>query len=403
MNTSIFKSLKDDFANSTNPNNRSIVELCIIELASGNFGKAIDLSEELVKKDINDSTGWAMKALSQVYLFDYANNLHLLKSSFAALEEFKAKTTLPRKSVMDVEAIFTATMLSRTIVLVGNRVEEVLDLQTQAKAEKTKSIIAAVTGAYVASKVDSNIDKLMVYGVSGYASAEFQENAEMLEDASKGIFGIAVANMAATVEPAKALKANLNELSFDVRNESTAILQAWIKMLSELYLAVIATLIAYINEVLPNFSLTKKKPFSADEMVNIISSPEAVQFIYLSKLLGVDESVPEFNTIVEQLESIKDIDSAQVKSDFSLGLYIAVAIMLGPLLFTMLFIGPDKAGVMGVVSVVSMMVGMGLAFLFIIKPYGSGGLIMDELKSIKTKLESFHFSANQLIIENIKI
>jgi hypothetical protein len=68
MNLSIFKSLKDNFVNATSQNNRSTVELCITELSSGNFPKAIDLSEELIKKDINESIGWATKALSQAHL-----------------------------------------------------------------------------------------------------------------------------------------------------------------------------------------------------------------------------------------------------------------------------------------------------------------------------------------------
>lgn len=81
MNSSIFKSFKDNFVNASNANNKSTVELCITELSSGNFPKAVDLSEDLIKKDINDSVGWATKALSQAHLFDYQNNLFYLKSS----------------------------------------------------------------------------------------------------------------------------------------------------------------------------------------------------------------------------------------------------------------------------------------------------------------------------------
>ena len=80
MNSSIFKTLTDTFVNASSQSNRSTVELCIIELSSGNFSKAVDLSEEIIKKDINDSVGWATKALSQSYLFDYQNNLFFLKS-----------------------------------------------------------------------------------------------------------------------------------------------------------------------------------------------------------------------------------------------------------------------------------------------------------------------------------
>jgi len=105
MNSSIYNTLKDNLVNVSNQNNRSIVELCITELSSGNFPKAVDLSEELIKKDIYDSVGWETKVLSQSHLFDYQNNLYFLKSSLTSLEEFKAKTSLSSKEIMTVEAI----------------------------------------------------------------------------------------------------------------------------------------------------------------------------------------------------------------------------------------------------------------------------------------------------------
>ena len=52
MNSLIFRTLKDSLVNASNTNNRSTVELCITELASGNFPKAVDLSEELIKNKL---------------------------------------------------------------------------------------------------------------------------------------------------------------------------------------------------------------------------------------------------------------------------------------------------------------------------------------------------------------
>lgn len=409
MNTSIFKSIKEELANSTNPNNRSIVELCIIELSSGNFDKAIDLSEELVKKDINDSAGWAMKALSQAYLFDYANNIHFLKSSFAALEEFNAKTTLQHKAKMDIKAIFTATILSRTIELVNQRVKEVIDLQEQAKKEQTKSILTAATSVYAGSRFNSTIDKVMVYAAGSYVSSEFQKNAELLEEASKGVFGIAIANMAGTVEPAKTLKANLNELSFEVKTEATAVLKLWTKSMSELYLAVVASLQTHVSEVMPHFSLSNKKRSDENDMVNVINSPEAVQFIYLSKLLRMDTIIPELNSIINKMESIKGISVSQAKTDKNKGALIAGGFIFTPivlLIFGGQFIESLPTAIGGtfaLIVVFSLITGMGLQLYYMYYPYGTCGVLHSELRALKQTLTSLEVSANQIIIENIEV
>lgn len=404
MNTAIFKSLKEDFSNSTNVNNRSLVELCIIELSSGNFSKAIDLSEELVKKDINDSTGWAMKALSQAYLFDYNNNQHILKSSFASLEEFKSRTSLPQKVKMDVEAIFITTVLARTIVLVGERLEEATALYEKAEREKVKSVIASVATAYATTKFKSNTDKLFVFVAGNYAGSQFQDNADELTEASKGLFGIAVANMVATIEPAKFLKTCLSELSFEVCNEATNILQVWIKILADLYQAVIASLRIYVKEALPNRSLFKKSDGDEEAMVNVINSPEAVQFIYLSKLLGLDSTIPGFDDIMDKMESVKNISVDEAKSDKRMGTFIAIAPFLGLLLVAGLSSeeqADQPSAALSLVFLLLPILGVGLLYYFSINPYGRAGLLHSEVKSLKDTLDSFQFSAQHIIIENI--
>ena len=231
MNSSIFKNLKDNFLNASSQNNRSTVELCITELSSGNFPKAVDLSEELIKKDINDSVGWATKALSQAHLFDYQNNLFFLKSSHTSLDEFKAKTSLTSKEIMEVEAIFVTTVLDRTVTLVTERVEEVIELRRKAMAEKAKARAAAMgaaMSAYAGSKSKSDVGKILGYGgaiAGAAASSHFNSNAELLNSASKGVFGVAVANISMTVGSAMTLKRNLNELDFAVRDEAATTLK----------------------------------------------------------------------------------------------------------------------------------------------------------------------------------
>ena len=55
----------------------SSANLCLVELTSGNYQRAISLSENLIYS--NKASGWALKAIAQSWLFDYKANLNLLK------------------------------------------------------------------------------------------------------------------------------------------------------------------------------------------------------------------------------------------------------------------------------------------------------------------------------------
>ena len=315
MNLSIFKTLKDNFVNASSQNNRSTVELCITELSSGNFPKAVDLSDELIKKDINDSVGWATKALSQAHLFDYNNNLFFLKSSLTSLDEFKAKTSLSSKEIMTVEAIFVTTVLDRTITLVTERVEEVIELRRKAMAEKAKARAAAIgaaMSAYAGSQSKSDVGKILGYGgaVAGAAaSSHFNSNAELLHSASKGVFGVAVANISMTVGSAMTLKRNLNELDFAVRDEATTTLKNWINTLAFLYQQVIENLLVYGEELKNKNVFTKS---FREASINMVNAPEATQFIYLSKILGIENSIPQFKELEAHMLRLREIDENEI-------------------------------------------------------------------------------------------
>lgn len=328
MNLSLFKTLKDNLINGSNQSNRSIIELCITELSSGNFPKAVDLSEELIKKDINDSVGWVIKALSQAHVFDYDNNLFFLKSSLTSLDEFKNKTSLSTKEVMAVEAIFVATILDRTIILVTERVEEVVELRRKAIAEKTKAktaTIGAVLSAYAGSQSKSDVGKILGYGgaIAGVAaSSHFNSNAEILINASKGIFGVAVANISMTVGSAVVLKKNLDELNYTVREEATEILKNWIHVLISLYKQVILNLLIYIGEIEIKFLDMKSR-------IDFPNKPEVTQFIYLSKILGIDKTNNDFLLLEEKLSEIRNISENDVERILKNNILISFGIGFG--------------------------------------------------------------------------
>lgn len=403
MNSSIFKALKDNFVNASSQNNRSTVELCITELSSGNFPKAIDLSEELIKKDINDSVGWATKALSQAHLFDYNNNLFFLKSSLSSLDEFKAKTALSSKEIITVEAIFVTTVLDRTISLVNERVEEVIELRRKAMAEKAKATAAAIgaaMSAYAGSQSKSDVGKVLGYGgaiAGAAASAHFNSTAELLNSASKGVFGVAVANISMTVGSAMTLKQNLNELDFEVRNEATTTLQNWINTLAFLYQQVIQNLLVYGEE------LKKQNPFTKsfrEASINLVNAPEATQFVYLSKILGIENSIPQFKELEAHMLTLRKIDENEIKSSVktmhliaggSIGLGFAIALGMGDAgtepgqtIFNILFLG-----------------GVGAYLFFSFKPLGKAGELKQSVNEFVDAMKNFKVTSDRIIVENM--
>jgi len=405
MNSSIYKTLKDNLVNASNQNNRSTVELCITELSSGNFPKAVDLSEELIKKDINDSVGWATKALSQAHLFDYQNNLYFLKSSLTSIEEFKAKTSLSSKEIMTVEAIFATTVLDRTITIVTERVEEVIELRRKAMVEKTKAIFAAIGAgfsAYQGSQSESDAYKMFGYAgaiAGATASDHFNSNAELLKIVSKGVFGVAIANISMTIGIAMTLKSNLNELDFAVRDEATTTLKNWINTLAFLYQQVIENLLVYCKELKrKSITINRKEDFTK-AAINLINAPEATQFIYLSKILGIENSIPQFKELEAHMLKLRGIDENEIKSSFTKELYY----FFGPfiLAFIILLSGAENSPIAAVIFIILFFGGCLTPLFFMWKPLGKAGELKQSVKKFVDAMKNFKVTSDRIIIENM--
>lgn len=400
MNSSIFKSLKGNFLNATSQNNRSTVELCVTELSSGNFPKAVDLSEELIKKDINDSVGWATKALSQANLFDYHNNLFFLKSSLTSLDEFKTKTSLSSKEIMEVDAIFVTTILDRTITLVTERVEEVKELRRKAMAEKAKARVAAIgaaMSAYAGSQSKSDVGKILGYGgaIAGVAAnSHFNSSAEFFNNVSKGVFGVAVANISMTVGSAMKLKNNLNDLDVSVREEAINTLKKWIETLAYLFQQVLQNLLVYGEEIL------KKNVFSKsfrEASINIINSYQASQFIYLSKLLGIENSIPQFKDLELHMTKLRDIDDSEIESTVKRMHMIAG----GTVAMGFFMTAAHKGNSDPVIGPLLFYVGAFVYVYFMISPLGNAGELRRSVKEFVGAMKNFKVSSDRIIVENM--
>lgn len=401
MNSSIYKSLKSDFISNADINNKSTIELCITEMSSGNFNKAVDLSEEIIKKDINDSIGWASKALSQANLFDYGNNLFFLKSSLTSLEEFRNKTTLSNKEIIKVESIFYTAFLDRTINLVNSRVEEVIELRKKALTEKKKAQAAAIgaaLSAYAGSQSKSDVGKILGYGgaVAGVAAAaNFSSNADLLNNASKGVFGVAVANISMSIGSAISLKSNLSELDFEIRDTATSTLKNWINVLAFLYQQVIENLLVYAED------LKKKNVFSKsfrEASINLINAPEATQFIYLTKITGIDKSIAEFSTLENHMLSLKEVDEEAIKSDTKkMSIIFGSVITLGFVIIGSAEYDENTKNI----GVLVFWIGVILAGYFSAKPIGKAGELKKSISEFYNTMKNFKINTDSLIVENM--
>lgn len=304
---------------------------------------------------------------------------------------------------MTVEAIFVATVLDRTITLVSERVEEVIELRQKAMAEKAKARAAAIgaaMSAYAGSQSKSDVGKILGYGgaiAGATASAHFNSKEELLNNASKGVFGVAVANISMTVGSAMTLKSNLNELDFAVRDEATTTLKNWINTLAFLYQQVIENLMVYGEE------LKKLNPFTKafrEASINLVNAPEATQFVYLSKILGIENSIPQFKELENYMLKLRGINENEIKSSVktmhfiaggSIGLAFVIAMGMGEAgtepgqtIFNILFVA-----------------GFGAYLLFSVKPLGKAGELKQSVKEFIEAMKNFKVSSDKIIVENM--
>jgi hypothetical protein len=405
MNTSILKLLKDNFVKTTSDNNRSLVELCITELSSGNFGKAIDLSEETIKTNFNDSAGWATKAISQAYLFDYNENLYLLKSALTSLETFKQKTTLTNDELLQVEAIFLTVFLSRTTDLIKERVDEVKQLRRQAAAAKAKATATAlmtVMSAYAGSKSKSDVGKVLGYGgaVAGtIAVNQLHNESELLNTASKGVFGVAVANIAMTIGGAITLKQNVSSLHPNINQEANRILDEWTNTITYLYNEVIQNLLSY-GENLKKGGIFKKEFQQA--IINLSNGPEAKQFLYLSRVLGIEKTVPAFCEIESDLLKLNKLEAFDVW--FSAGLMRVASIAPFGISLLINSFYDDFESMPESLKAISSLLFLTMIFLFFyfeIKPKGAAGQLKRTLKSFIKNIKDFKITCDKVVIGNM--
>jgi hypothetical protein len=387
------------FLKDSSTENQSLVELGVMELSSGNFPKAIDLSEELIKKDFNDATGWAIKALSQAYLFDYSDKQYYLNSSISSLDEYKSKSKLASSDLIKVESLFISTLLNRTILLVQHRVEEVAELRRKAEVEKSKAnaaALGAVMSAYVGSQSKTNVGKTLGYGgavMGAAASSSFSANSDALNNISKGVFGIAVANMSMTVGYAQTLKLNINQLDNEVREEVLVVLKNWINVLAFLYREVVANLHAHVE------GLKKGQILSSvyrQEIYGFIQSPEIKQFLFLSEMIGIEQTLSDYGEIKKKIVEIQSFDKSRLVIEFGKITITAFSLVLLGIILTACNIIELSTGL------IIDLYGICGSILFAEVPLFKWGKLRQQVRQFSKLTNKFKVSSDRLILENMK-
>jgi hypothetical protein len=265
------------------------------------------------------------------------------------------------------------------------------------KAKARAAAIGAAMSAYAGSQSKSDVGKILGYGgaiAGATASSHFNSNAELLNSASKGVFGVAVANISMTVGSAMTLKRNLNELDFAVRDEATTTLRNWINTLAFLYQQVIENLLVYGEE------LKKQNPFTKafrEASINLVNAPEATQFVYLSKILGIENSIPQFKELEAHMLKLREIDENEIKSSVKTMHYIAAGTAILGFIVTS---GESDKG-QPVIGPLLFWVGILIYVFFSWKPLGRAGELKQSVKEFVDAMKNFKVTSDRIIVENM--
>ncbi len=367
----------------------SSANLCLVELTSGNYQRAISLSENLIYS--NKASGWALKAIAQSWLFDYKANLNLLKSSIQSIENFRKSTRLSAADVLTIQAIFINCLLERTNFLVKERLNEIEQLKTSASRERMKGTIASIAAAvsYIAgSNAETKTGKYLGYGgaIAGViASHHFKSNAQLITNSAKGVFAETVANIAMTVEFAILLKDNIANIDPSAKNESKLIVQEYISTVATIYQRVIINYGTYCNTIRLSNPFTRYFYINA---INIGGSTEGSQFLYFSKTLKISKSVPQYTHIHNQITALSRTDLEEVKKDvFKMHMIAGGTLLAGVIIY---FMTKDAGYQTNPGTVVS---GIGLLAYLYFRFFPVG-----KVKQLKTSVTNFSRS-----VQNFKV
>jgi hypothetical protein len=317
-----------------------------------------------------------------------------------SFEEFTKKSTLTVDEYNLIEVAFITTMLNRTVELAQMRIETAKQLRKQALAEKTKagwSNLGILVGALSGFNSKSDAGKILGYGgvVAGaIASTNFMQNSEILEETSKGVFGVAIVNILFSMNFAKRLNSLTNNVDPRIKEEADQAIHNYNQLLNLIYKQVIENLLFY-NEGLKNTSLIDIKYIKS--IKNIFNEPEGTQFIYLTKKLGIQNSSHEFSLIEQQISAIQKISEFQIMT--SAFISIVIGFLTG---FSTLYLGLElgvfSKDYLGLKVITFLLIPI---LYLLINPIGKAGEFKKSYKLLIKSFKSISSAKNTISIENI--
>ncbi len=367
--------------------NQADIDLCIIELCSGNYQKSLTISEKIIFS--NNNNGWALKAISQTGIFDYENNLHLLNSAIQSIRNFKVNSSLSKMDTFEIQAVFINELLNRSVVLANNKLKEIEQLKADASYEKTKGTIAnlAAIGSYlIGSNAKTKTGKILGYGgaVAGLiASHNFKKNAQLITDSAKGEFAETVSNIALTVEMATKLKDRVHLLHQNIQPIFIQSVTDYMQTVSEIYNRVITNYTKYCIKIGRSNPFTKYFYVNA---INIAGSTEGKQFIFFSQVLEIQNSVPEFKKINSQIMALNSYHLDDVKKTVRKMHFIAGGISVAGVILVLV---SNRSPEFATFAPYLLYVGIGLYIYFRFFPLGMVKNLKQNVKVLSDYLRNF--------------
>lgn len=366
MNTEVYDSIREPLSAVTAATNVPNLELAIIELKSGNYDKALVFAEELIKKDLNDTAGWAIKALSQGHMFDYGSKTSYLKSSLNSMKEFQSRSKVKDSDKQTIEALFLMNLIDRTTQMIRGQLSQAVRKARNAEVAMSNAQAAELGAALsVAGAVMSKSTVGTVVGVAGAAvgvgvSVGYESKAYNLMEAANGQYASAIANMNVAIGLAQTLKriVDKNECSREVCIEGDSIIQNWLGCALELFVKIATNFQGELKAKKTQLGGANQDwEFSSRVKVlkGLGNGYHGRQLLYLAEMYGLTNS-NELRPMLTALNNLEKMNWTSFESELKSKVITAFIVMGSGLLpYFILMVGFDQIGI-----------GILLALLFVV-------------------------------------
>ena len=131
--------------------------------------------------------------------------------------------------------------------------------------------------------------------------------------------------------------------------------------------------------------------------INMANAPEATQFIYLSKILGIENSIPQFKDLEAQMLRLREIDENEItKSVMTMHFIAGGGVALG-----LIATSAEKDKAEPVIGPVLFWIGILIYVYFSWKPLGKTGELKQLVNEFVDSMKNFKVTSDRIIVENM--